>query len=356
MKVFPRSSRKRKGKGRKYVYCCVRYKCKIPSESNKEDSRNDLEEMKVLHETERKKRKIAERVANNYYREWTIERKEKDKALANQVFTTAILPPSMYIRNELLHCSENSKERVIGSGSFGTVTLCKYKGDFVAVKSLKIEGDETETVIRRRALHEAKVLLNLKCHQSVPTLLGVSVDANPAKLIMQFYGVGSKSLTLHSLCKSTTQLISNEVHWHDVIRQIAGAIEHVHNCGFIHNDIKTNNVVIYENNENVVPVLIDFGKACRRDLGKTKSLKTEEQNQYLHKYKHIAPEVVNGTHKQSTYSDVYSFGYLVYQIVSSPACQHSKALKRIVRECYEVKTWHCRASLAKVIWTCENYI
>lgn len=273
-----------------------------------------------------------------------IEREAKDKVLAEQVIKPAHLPSSMYIQNQLLHCADC----VIGSGCFGTVRLCKFKGDFVAVKSLESVDDEPDAVITRRAIHEAKILLNLKSHQSLPTLLGVSVDARPVKIIMQFYGVESKSLTLHSLFKSECQLMLSVEQWQCVIKQIAEVINHVHNCGYIHNDIKTNNVVIYENSNNFIPVLIDFGKACRRDFGAKKNLGTEEQKMYHCKYKHIAPEVINGSHKQSTYSDIYSFGYLVYRIVST-TCKQSKVLHKIVKQCYEVKTWHCRASLEKCI-------
>ena len=53
-----------------------------------------------------------------------------------------------------------------------------------------------------------------------------------------------------------------------------------------------------------VPVIIDFGK-CIRKLDEKKNRK-EEQEAYKQKFKHIAPEVVAGTHLPSYACYIYS--------------------------------------------------
>jgi hypothetical protein len=94
-------------------------------------------------------------------------------------------------------------------------------------------------------------------------------------------------------------------------------------------------------------------KAVKREQGSVKLMKTEEQSIYQKRYKHIAPEIVNGSHKQSIYSDIYSFGYLVYNIYKT-ICKTSPKLKTIVKECYKVKGWNYRASFAKVSLILES--
>lgn len=194
--------------------------------------------------------------------------------------------------------------------------LCQYKGSCVAVKCLKTstEKDSKEGAFRA-IIHEAKVMLSLKSHESFPTLLGVSVDEKPFKIVMQFYGIQGQSISfLPLICNCDGKLMLSEEPWHSLLYHLAKAVHHFHDCGYLHNDIKTDNVVIYENNSQFLPVLIDFGKSCKQEQGSKKHLTTEEQSIYLQRYKHIAPEIVDGSHKQSIYSDIYSFGYLVYNI------------------------------------------
>jgi serine/threonine protein kinase len=278
-----------------------------------------LQDITKVHEREIKRRKLAERVANNYYKEWKAEREAKDKALEKQVFKpTFHLPDSFYIKNELLNFESNTSN-IIGSGVFGTVKLCQYKGSCVAVKCLKTSTEESVHIQKEASLkaiiREAKVMLSLKSHESIPTFLGVSVDKEPYKIVMQFYAIQGQSISLLSLCKCDDKLmLSEEQHLAYSVIPPTKAIVHVHNCGYLHNDIKTDNVVIYENNCQFFPVLIDFRKSCKREQGSVKLMKTEEQSVYQKRYKHIAPEIVNGSHKQSIYSDIYSFGYLVYNM------------------------------------------
>jgi len=358
LSVFKRTTRKRKGKDRKSIYCGV--KLKSENESNQE-IKNRLCDVAALHKMEVKKRKLAERVANKYYKEWKAERCEKDRALGNQVLKpTAGLPDSLYIKSELLNLESSTctNDNIIGSGVFGTVKLCNYKGSCVAVKCLKRLSEEsdfihTEAELRRATIHEAKILLNLKSHESIPTLLGVSVDKEPFKIVMQFYALQNESVSLYSLCKGEHRIPLSTEQWHSLINRLAKGIDHVHSCGYLHNDIKTDNVVIYENNCHFIPVLVDFGKSCKRENGIVKHLKPEEQIIYQKRYKHIAPEIVDGSHKQSIYSDIYSFGYLVCHIFTT-LCQTSPKLKTIVKECFKVKTWDCRASFAKVSMILES--
>ena len=310
--------------------------------------------MEKLYDIEHKKRKKAEQVADNYYHEWLAEREAKDQALAKQVYKPASsLPDSCYLNDDLLDFNFNGAEEIIGAGLFGTVKRCQYKGNIVAVKCFKTAVTSLCST-KRSVLHEAKVLLNLKSHRSIPTLLGVCLEKEPLKLVMQCYGIEGQTLSLYSVCKlEKHHNTMDECQWKSVIKDIAKAIEHVHACGYLHNDIKTDNVVLYKSDDTTfIPVVVDFGKSCRRE-GCTKCLSMEEQSEYRKKYRHIAPEVIDGSYKQSIYSDIYSFGYLVDNIYTL-VCKNSTALHSIVKQCYKVRTWNCRASFLKVLLLLEK--
>ena len=87
----------------------------------------------------------------------------------------------------------------------------------------------------------------------------------------------------------------------------------------LHNDIKLDNVPIAEDvNGDLLGfhiVLIDFGKACELQAGRLYKFCEDEKREYLKKYPHIAPEVVHGEHKQSTYSDIYSVGKILTKLL-----------------------------------------
>ena len=53
-------------------------------------------------------------------------------------------------------------------------------------------------------------------------------------------------------------------------------------------------------------VVIDFGKATTVERGKRYHLSESEKAEYIRRYSHIAPEVVEGLTKQSKMSDMYA--------------------------------------------------
>ena len=80
--------------------------------------------------------------------------------------------------------------------------------------------------------------------------------------------------------------------------------------GFLHDDIKQNNVLLHWNAPKWNAILVDFGK-CRPITKPKKYALTEEQQ--IHYEKHhpwIAPELVKGIRPQSIASDVFSLGMM----------------------------------------------
>ena len=90
---------------------------------------------------------------------------------------------------------------------------------------------------------------------------------------------------------------------------IAGGLAFMHKKGFIHRDIKPDNVLL---DENMHPLITDFGLA--RELPKGVEAITQAIGTPLY----MAPEVLTG----DTYgapADVYAFGMLVYQLLTLKA-------------------------------------
>ena len=65
----------------------------------------------------------------------------------------------------------------------------------------------------------------------------------------------------------------------------------IHERGFLHNDLKSNNVVI-DGSENK-PVIIDFGKSCKIVKARLRKPKVNIEKS-MNKFPHIAPEILCG--------------------------------------------------------------
>ena len=76
---------------------------------------------------------------------------------------------------------------------------------------------------------------------------------------------------------------------------MAGALALIHEKGFLHNDLKSNNIVL-DNRDGVYnPVIIDFGKSVPMSGARgPKSFSAERQRKYATEFPHIAPEIVSG--------------------------------------------------------------
>ena len=72
-------------------------------------------------------------------------------------------------------------------------------------------------------------------------------------------------------------------------------LQHVHTSGFLHNDLKLDNVVVgISLSGKLRPYIIDFGKACPVARGKKYSLKEEDIIIYKSEHPQVAPDLLDG--------------------------------------------------------------
>ena len=209
--------------------------------------------------------------------------------------------------------------RSIGSGTFGNCYPGTYRGISVVIKEYKGSARESSnrlSLLQREAKHEAQVLQQISDHPGIPLLFGVSLKEMPVSIVLKFHGEGGQSLTVHKVAKNS--VISEQKNWNRILHDTADALEHIHNCGFVHNDLKSNNVVLEKRVDQLHhPVIIDFGNSvafskAKNPVPKPSHLRDHYKNSY------IAPELVNGRGKPSVETDVYSLAFLfktVYEIL-----------------------------------------
>ena len=92
----------------------------------------------------------------------------------------------------------------------------------------------------------------------------------------------------------------------------------IHHSGYIHNDIKPNNILVEAKADHLNAVIIDYGKSSVHHKGIFYKLRNETEKQnHLKCYPHLAPELVCGDSPQSVFTDVYSIGYTVKTVFSA---------------------------------------
>jgi predicted Ser/Thr protein kinase len=187
-------------------------------------------------------------------------------------------------------------EQMIGDGSYGKVYLAKWNSAHVAVKFCKGKG-QLDNFLR-----EINVMIELPPHPNVVQLFGVSLDCPQPVLIMEYCAGGS----LDKLLYDSNVKLSDDQKMR-LIQGIAAGMYHLHTYNIVHRDLAARNILVTDGGN---PKISDFGMSRileRVDEGKT--------NSSVGPVCWMAPESI-ATRNYSKKSDVWSFGIVVYEIVS----------------------------------------
>ena len=127
-------------------------------------------------------------------------------------------------------------------------------------------------------------------HRPLSLLFGEVTKGEKLKLVAQFHEGKGQSVTLLTAIKKKEP---DKPLWLGIVKGICEGLCHVHICEILHNDLKSNNVVLEKQNEvQWNPVIIDFGKAgFITDPKPLLSLKASSQTLFFkRRYPHITPE------------------------------------------------------------------
>ena len=138
---------------------------------------------------------------------------------------------------------EYLSEEAVGSGSYGQYYRIRYRASIKVIVKKMTHDDTAEGKQRakRNLLHEAKVVRVLGDHTRLSLLLGAVTLSEPLCLVTQFHGVKDASLTLHRAANTSMLTPQDST---EIFLEICSARKHVHPRGYLHNDIKANNVVL----------------------------------------------------------------------------------------------------------------
>ncbi len=192
-------------------------------------------------------------------------------------------------------------KKVIGIGGMAVVYKAhdmSAKCD-VAIKILKEEYLSNEEFCRRfKNESQAIALLN---HKNIVKIYDMNNSGNLQYIVMEYID----GITLKQYIEQQGALTSKEaVHF---TTQILGALQHAHEKGIVHRDIKPQNIMLKQNGEIKV---MDFGIA-RFARSETRTM-TDKAIGSVH---YIAPEQAKGS-KTDARADIYSVGVMLYEMLT----------------------------------------
>jgi serine/threonine protein kinase/tetratricopeptide (TPR) repeat protein/TolB-like protein len=212
--------------------------------------------------------------------------------------------------------------RKLGEGGMGSVYLAEDQKLHrqVALKTLSPEMfDNVEH--QERFVREARTAAQIS-HGNVMAIydIGATADADTGRTVQFIVMEYVKGQSLTNYLKGT------KADLHAIIRlteKIASGLAAAHKLRIVHRDIKTDNIIIDEQGE---PKILDFGLAkplepLQMDGAETANTVSQEltrAGKIMGTVTYMSPEQIKGE-PVDTRSDIFSFGILLYRMVTGEA-------------------------------------
>lgn len=196
--------------------------------------------------------------------------------------------------------------KLAGKGSFTDVYLARPMGcrpnwpaDY-AVKVLREQyvGDQVATDLLRREVEVASQV----SHQHLVPVLEAQFGESANYLVMPRL----KGVSVGQALAKTGYISVRQTLW--ITRQIAEALGTMHGAGWLHGDVKPENVMVSSDGH---ATLIDLGFALRKSEAMMTELRTARGT-----LKYVAPETMTSAYASDERSDIYSLGISLYQMLT----------------------------------------
>lgn len=178
-------------------------------------------------------------------------------------------------------------------------------GRHFAMKLLLPEAAEDEET-RKNLFHEAQVGIKLR-HDNIIRIVKVDRSRESPHFIMEFFPSGS--LRNRVLRKEVDFMKSNAM---KIFRQVSTGLAYMHANGWVHCDVKADNVLVNQVGELRI---IDFAISKKIITGKIARFFARKPKVAQGTYSFMSPEQIRGKWLDGR-SDIYSLGAMMYELLT----------------------------------------
>ena len=223
----------------------------------------------------------------------------------------------------------------IGEGGMGVVYMAEQQEPVrrkVALKIIKPGMDSHQVIARFEAERQALAMMD---HQNIARVLdaGTTESGRPYFVMELVHGVPITRFCDDNKLTPRERLA--------LFVPVCQAIQHAHQKGIIHRDVKPSNVLVTMYDDKPVPKVIDFGVAKAIEQRLTEKTMFTQYGALVGTFEYMSPEQAEmNAFGVDTRSDIYSLGVLLYELLTGTTPLERKRLReaaldemvRLIRE------------------------
>jgi serine/threonine protein kinase len=238
---------------------------------------------------------------------------------AGSFLADPLIPPDLLQAREQLSPGSRIARyqllRILGEGGYGTVYLAEQDPPLrrnVALKLIKPGMDSRQVIARFELERQSLALLD---HPNIAKVFDAgSTSTGHPFFVMELVD----GLPITEFCRSHELDLYSRLR---LFMSVCAAVQHAHEKGVIHRDLKPGNILVVIQDGNPTPKVIDFGiaKALLPDKHPSDDLHhpITLQPQFLGTPQYMSPEQAQPSGANVDWrSDVYSLGTLLYELLT----------------------------------------
>jgi len=223
----------------------------------------------------------------------------------------------------------------IGRGGFGTVWMAEQEGPIrrmVALKIIKAGMDTKEVIARFEAERQALALMD---HPNIARVYDAGeTDSGRPFFVMELV----RGVPITRYCDENRLPVEARLR---LFMMVCQAVQHAHQKGVIHRDLKPTNILVTLHDGVPVPKVIDFGIAKATMSKLTEKTLFTQFHAFIGTPAYTSPEQMEMSGLDiDTRSDIYSLGVLLYELLAGRPPFDSddlvkaglEAMRRTIRE------------------------
>jgi serine/threonine protein kinase/tetratricopeptide (TPR) repeat protein len=199
----------------------------------------------------------------------------------------------------------------LGEGGMGEVWLAEQREPVerrVALKLIRPGKSSPSAVARFEAERQALALMD---HPNIAKVLDAgTTDAGRPYFVMELV----KGIALNEYCDQEHLGTRERL---ELFVPVCQAVQHAHQKGILHRDLKSSNVLVCLYDGTPVPKVIDFGLAKALNQRLTDDTVFTQVGQIVGTIEYMAPEQADPNNMDvDTRADVYSLGVILYELLT----------------------------------------